>query len=232
MNTNPLDAFPRGLIQVAGIHDLEEAQLLVRAGVDLLGLPLRLTVHKEDLSEAQAARISRKLPGRCCLITYLSEVEEICEFTTQLAVAYVQLHGPVNPGIMPQLRQRMPHVRFIKSLVIGKGKFSDLVISCKQFSPHVWAFITDSYDAETGAEGATGRIHDWSLSRQLVLSTRRPVILAGGLNADNVGDAVMTVGPSGVDVHTGVEGADGRKDPSMVEAFVRASRLAFKRLPG
>ena len=230
MNRFPPDAFPHDLIQIAGVHDMEEAEMLLHAGVDLIGIPLRLTVHQEDLSEAQAAGLSRKLPGKCCLITYLSEVDEICEFTRQLAVEFVQLHGPVDPEIMPQLRQRLPYVRFIKSLVIGKGSFSDLVISCRQFSPHVWAFITDTYDPATGAEGATGHTHDWSLSRQLVMSTRRPVILAGGLNASNVGDAVMTCRPGGVDVHTGVEGANGRKDPSMVAAFVKASRSAFKRL--
>ena len=220
--------FPEGLIQVAGIHDLEEAEMVLQAGVDMIGLPLRLTVNKEDLSEQDAIAISRRLPGKCCLITYLDGVDAICEFTEELGVDYVQLHGVIDPCIMPELRRRLPNVQFIKSLVIGKVAFPELIALSQLFSPHVWAFITDTYDPATGAEGATGKTHDWCLSKQLVASTGRPVILAGGLNPNNVSSAVDAVKPMGVDVHTGVEGIDGRKDPTLVKAFVKASRAAFQ----
>ena len=85
-------------------------------------------------------------------------------------------------------------------------------------------FITDTYAPETGASGATGRTHDWAVSRRLVQLSPKPVILAGGLTPANVRQAIATVGPAGVDVHTGVEDASGRKDRGKVLAFVAAAR--------
>jgi phosphoribosylanthranilate isomerase len=82
------------------------------------------------------------------------------------------------------------------------------------------AFITDTYDPTTGRSGATGKTHAWGVSRRLVELSPKPVILAGGLTPENVRAAVLAVRPAGVDVHTGVEGPDGRKAPRLVEHFV------------
>jgi phosphoribosylanthranilate isomerase len=222
--------FPFGLIQVAGVHDAEETRGLLALGTDIVGLPLRLTVNEEDITEDKAAELSRVFPGSCCLITYLDTVEEIVSFARFLEVDYVQLHGPVDPAIMPVLRNQLPHVKFIKSLVIGTMSEKELHATMNTYSPYVWAFITDTYDPSTGAEGATGLTHDWKVSRDLVQASQRPVILAGGLNPDNVEEAVLTVRPHGVDVHTGVENASGRKDPELVQEFVKRARASFQRL--
>jgi len=95
------------------------------------------------------------------------------------------------------------------------------------YSPVCDAFITDTFDPSTGASGATGRVHDWRVSAELVRSCLRPVILAGGLNPANVREAILSVCPAAVDVHTGVETSDGSKDPELVRAFVRAARVGF-----
>lgn len=228
MPDHPL--FPSGLIQIAGVHDAEEARELLSAGTDIVGLPLRLTVNDEDLSEAQAADLSRTFPGSCCLITYLDTVEEIVSFTRFLAVDYVQLHGAVDPAIMPVLRNQLPHVKFIKSLVVGSMPKKELHATMDAYSPYVWAFITDTFDPSTGAEGATGLTHDWTISRDLVQASQRPVILAGGLHPDNVEEAILTVRPHGVDVHTGVENASGRKDPELVRDFINRAKASFQAL--
>ena len=73
-------------------------------------------------------------------------------------------------------------------------------------------------------------IHDWAISRRLVELSTRPVILAGGLTAANVGPAIAAVRPAGVDVHTGVEDKNGRKDPHLVTRFVHEARRAFAAL--
>ncbi len=70
--------------------------------------------------------------------------------------------------------------------------------------------------------------HDWNVSRELVGCAKRPIILAGGLNPANVARAICSVKPAGVDVHTGVEGQDGRKDFHLVNAFVSSSISAFQ----
>jgi phosphoribosylanthranilate isomerase len=225
-----LPLFPSGLIQIAGVHDLDEARALLAAGTDIVGLPLRLSVNAEDISEAKAADLSRTFPGSCCLITYLDTVEEIVSFTRFLAVDYVQLHGTVDPAILPVLRKQLPSVKFIKSLVVGSMPKDELHAIMNAYSPYVWAFITDTYDPSTGAEGATGLTHDWKISRDLVKASQRPVILAGGLHPDNVSEAILTVRPHGVDVHTGVENASGKKDSKLVQDFIKRAKAAFQAL--
>lgn len=219
--------FPYPLIQVAGVHDLEEAHMLVDAGADLIGIPLRLTVNAEDLSERAAARISRRLPGKCCLITYLNKPQEIADLARFLELEWVQLHGDVDPQILPTLRRLLPQTRFIKSLVIGRHPVPILHFLIQEFAPHVDAFITDTFDPESGAEGATGKAHDWSISREICRISPRPVILAGGLGPDNVAAAIQAVQPHGVDVHTGIEDATGRKCPRLAHRFIEGARTAF-----
>ena len=77
--------------------------------------------------------------------------------------------------------------------------------------------------------GATGETHDWSVARAVVERSRLPVILAGGLSADNVAQAIAAVRPWGVDsfTHTDVPGNRGKKDPARVRAFIAAALRGF-----
>ncbi len=88
---------------------------------------------------------------------------------------------------------------------------------------HVDALLLDSGrpSAEVPELGGTGRIHDWSVSREIVRSVGVPVILAGGLRSDNVAEAVAAVVPFAVDVCTGIR-TNGRLDPVKLEAFAQA----------
>jgi phosphoribosylanthranilate isomerase len=115
----------------------------------------------------------------------------------------------------------------IKSLIVESNNLAELKSSVGRFSFHCDAFITDTYDPATGACGATGKVHDWDISRRLVDISPKPVMLAGGLNSDNVRKAIAHVRPAGVDAHTGVEGSGGRKDAVLVRAFVREALSAF-----
>jgi phosphoribosylanthranilate isomerase len=218
-----------GAIQVAGVIDRAEAELLVACGVEWLGFPLRLDVHREDLSDADAAGIVQSLPprARAVLITYLLDADAIRALATALGVAAVQLHGRVFATEVARLRELAPSLLVIKSLVVHPDNADALVGAVAEFAPHVDAFITDTFDPVTGASGATGRTHDWAVSARLVAVSPRPVILAGGLTPANVAAAVAHVRPAGVDVHTGVEGPDGRKRRDLVEAFVANARRAL-----
>jgi len=218
-----------GLIQIAGVVDDEEARMLVDSGVIEIGFPLRLTVNKEDISEEQATRIisSFKPPVSGFLITYLSNTLEIVDLCRKLGVLKVQIHGDIPTSEIAGLRALAPGLRIVKSLVVRGANLPKLEILVEELSPHVHGFITDTYDPSTGACGATGKTHDWEISRRLVDMSPRPILLAGGLNPENVRRAILYVQPAGVDVHTGVEGPDGRKDRELVKAFVSRAREAF-----
>jgi len=219
------------LIQVAGIHDTEEAAMLLEEGVHLVGIPLRLTVNSEDLTEAEAAAVSRRFPDKCCLITYLQDPIEIVDLLRDLKLSWLQLHGPVDKAIFPVLRKSIPELRIIKSLIIGKGTEEALLRELQDYSPWVSAFITDTYNPHTKAEGATGMTHDWKVSQRICELADRPVILAGGLNPGNVARSIQEVRPWGVDVHTGVEDASGRKCRKKVRQFVQQAQNAFRDRP-
>jgi phosphoribosylanthranilate isomerase len=223
---------PQGLVQIAGVIDREEAETLVAAGVDWLGFPFRLALHREDLPEAEAARIVRALPPphEAVLITYLDRAAEIADLCRELGVRKVQLHGPLAPAELAALRARDPGLFILKSLFVRPDGGGELEADLAAYRPWIDAFLTDTYDPATGATGATGKTHDWAVSRRLVEIAERPVLLAGGLHPGNVAQAVHAVRPAGVDAHTGVEGPDGRKDESLVRAFVRNAREAFAAL--
>jgi phosphoribosylanthranilate isomerase len=215
-----------GAVQVAGVVDREEAELLVSCGVDWLGFPFRLTVNREDLTEAEAREIVARLPAstRAVLITYLAEASAIRELAQFLGVAAVQVHGDIDPAELATLRATSPRLLLVKSLVVRPDNAAELGAVFERTRRHVDAFITDTYDPTTGATGATGRTHDWDVSARIVATCGRPVILAGGLTPSNVAGAIARVRPAGVDVHTGVEGPDGRKRRDLVEDFVAAAR--------
>ncbi len=89
------------------------------------------------------------------------------------------------------------------------------------------AFLLDSGrpNADMPELGGTGRTHDWALSRKIVEASSKPVFLAGGLNAENVGEAIAKVRPYGVDICSGVR-TGGHLDPEKLERFMTAIRHA------
>jgi phosphoribosylanthranilate isomerase len=220
------------LIQIAGIADAAEAQLLQHCGVRYLGFPLRLPVNQEDINEESASRIISRLqpPVFGVVITYLDKAEAIAEFCTSLGARIVQLHGDIDAGELNKLKQIAPGLLIIKSLIVGLHTQSVLESSVATLSSCVDAFITDSYDPASGATGATGKTHDWTISRRLVDISPRPVILAGGLDPGNVRRAILEVRPAGVDAHTGVEDDSGRKSRDKVSTFVAEARAGFRLL--
>jgi phosphoribosylanthranilate isomerase len=225
-----MSAFQKRTIQVAGIIDEDEARLLVECGVDFLGFPLDPVHGEEEITEEMAGRIVRGLrpPVQGVLITYLSLAGAILSRCQELGVSIVQLHGSVPLEEILRLRNAAPDLVIVRTLIVRGGNFSQLVDEVDRLSPHVDAFLTDTFDPGTGRWGATGKTHDWSVSRRLVERSPRPVILAGGLTPENVRQAILDVGPAGVDVHTGVEDLEGRKNRRLVEKFVEEAREGFE----
>jgi phosphoribosylanthranilate isomerase len=220
------------MIQVAGVHDWNEAQLILNAGATHLGFPLRLPVNREDCTESEARDIIARMPdaSRAVLITYMNEAQEIIDFCRLLQVTMVQLHGEISLGCLQQLKTMRPEIRIIKSLVVGKFSEDQLLQAIQAQQAFVDFFITDTFNPKTGASGATGLTHDWSLGQRLVAASSKPVIIAGGLNRDNVAQAVTHMRPYGVDVHSGVEGPDGRKRIDLVTDFCARAKVALAAL--
>lgn len=217
------------IIQVAGISGMEEALMIASVGATHIGFPFCLDFHHEDTSEEEAADIIRKLPtsAKPVLITYLNKNREIYGLMQKLGCSIVQLHGKVAREEILNLKRIFPEVEIWKSLVINPLNHDDIFLTLKNLEPVVDAFITDTFDPDTGASGATGKTHDWAISRKIIFSSLKPIIIAGGLTPDNVYECIRSTGPAGVDVHTGVEGVDGMKRKDLVESFVKNANKAF-----
>jgi phosphoribosylanthranilate isomerase len=219
----------RDFIHVAGVIDRAEAEMLVECGVSFLGFPLVLDVHREDLAVDEAAAIVATMRGRATffLITYLNRARAILDLCRRLDVGMVQLHAATEVADLKRLRAERPELRIVKSLIVRRDNRDELANEVGRCAPWVDAFITDTFDPATGASGATGKTHDWSVSRWLAQLSPKPLILAGGLHPGNVRAAIAAVRPAGVDVHTGIEGADGRKRRDLTQRFVAEARAGF-----
>ena len=222
----------KNIIQIAGIIDKEEAELLIKSGVNYLGFPLRLPVNKEDLPEDYAAEIISGFPKNVnsLLITYLNNAEEIKTFASKLGVNIVQLHGQIELSELQKLKFFCPELKVIKSLIVRTDNIKSLENEIELYSEFVDYFITDSFDPKTGAAGATGKTHNWEISKLLAEFSPKPVIAAGGLNAENVYDAIKFIKPFGVDSHTGVEDENGKKSAEKIKSFVSEAKKAFNEI--
>lgn len=220
------------IVQVAGVIDRREAEMLIEEGVRWLGLPLRLNFHRPDLSEEEAGVLVRSLPPgvRVVAITYDDSAAAVLDLCRRVGTRSVQLHGSIAPAELAALRRLAPDLFIIKSLVIAAGREAALEEEMRICAPHVDAFLTDTFDPASGASGATGKSHDWAVSRRLRELSPRPLVLAGGLHPGNVAAAIAAVGPAGVDAHTGLEGPDGRKDRQKVRRFLAETERAFREM--
>lgn len=211
-------------VQIAGISSLDEALEAEKAGADALGFTVRLPhgVH-DGLTEAKARGIIAALPpfiASVC-ITYVDNAVEAADLCRYLGVSTVQLHGEFASRELEMLRAAMPHLKIIRPvLVTGE----EALAAARSLERRVDAIILDTYDPSTGRRGATGKTHDWRLSRRIVESARVPIILAGGLTPENVAEAIRSVRPWAVDVHSGVEEADGTRSLRKLRDFVAAAK--------
>jgi phosphoribosylanthranilate isomerase len=211
-------------IQIAGVSSLEEALAAADAGVDALGFTVRLPTGVHDgLTEAKARGIVARLPPfvATVAITYVGTPREAVELCRYLGVTTLQLHGSFPTQEIPVVRVGLPHLKIIRAVHVTGP---EAIAPARALARQVDALILDTFDPTTGRHGATGRTHDWTISRRIVDEVSVPVILAGGLTPENVADAIAAVRPWGVDVHTGVERPDGSRDLDRIRAFVRRAR--------
>ena len=213
-------------VQIAGVSSLEEALTAEEAGADALGFTVRLPTGVHDgLTEAKARDLIARLPPfiTSVAITYVSTARDAVELCRYLGVTALQLHGEFPLGELRLIRVALPHLKLIRAVHVTGP---EAVARARALERHVDAIILDTYDSVTGRGGATGKTHDWTLSREIVGALRVPVILAGGLTPDNVVEAIRTVSPWAVDVHTGIEDADGTRNLAKLRSFIMRAKGA------
>ena len=208
-------------VKICGIRRQEDALLAAELGPDAIGLLVGQKHNSPDFISATVARdISRALPPsvEAVLVTHVEDVDELERLLQESEITTVQLHSEIAPSSVERLRGRLPHLKIFKSVSVISA---DSVTYPEAFKKLVDGFVLDSINLATNQVGGTGKTHDWSVSRQIVMRYPEvPIILAGGLNSENVRSAIECVRPFGVDVNSGTKAADGFKDPRKMEAFI------------
>lgn len=213
-------------VKICGIQTYEEAKAALDCGATALGFLVGLTHLAEDkISETAAKDIIHRLPKstNTVLVTHLLDINKIASFARFMGVSTIQVHDEVTVADMIGLRSILSDKTLLKAVhVTGPAA----VKTAMAYKTYVDGLVLDSRTKER--LGGTGKVHDWSISHEIVNSTiPLPVYLAGGLTPDNVSEAIMAVNPAGVDVNSGVEDARGRKDRGKMTHFVTVARSAL-----
>lgn len=207
-------------VKICGITNEADALDAIGAGADALGFNL-VPHSKRYLNVEKAAVWIDKLPKEVCKIAVVADPnwEDACRVGQLPFFDGLQLHGNESPEFCRRLAGA--GIAFAKAVpVTGSKSLADLP---DYFTD---AIILDSSAGETF--GGTGKTFPWKFAPEFVKHhPRTAVILAGGLNPKNVAEAVRLVRPRGVDVTTGVEASPGRKDSSLVWAFVENARKSL-----
>ncbi len=200
-------------VKVCGITCYEDAVLALDAGVDALGFNFfRGSPRRIDPSTARG--IIRRLPPLMTTVGIFVNVEstdEVAATAREAGVQVLQLHGDEPAGYCRTLAD-WP---VIKTFHIGHSPIQE-----DPATYPVQAFLLDVRD--NNLFGGTGRTFDWRFADGI--QKIRPVILAGGLKPENVGEAIRRVRPYGVDVCSGVERSPGRKDAAKLISFMNEVR--------
>jgi phosphoribosylanthranilate isomerase len=194
-------------VKVCGITRPEDAELAVELGAWALGFIL-WPGSARHVDPAMAAGLARSLHRRVQLVgVFVNQpLDEVARAAGELGLTHVQLHGDEGPSFCSAVAQRTG-CRVIKAIRVG-GR-SDIADAER--------FHTDLHMLDGPGNGQGW---DWRLAGER--RTRTPLLLAGGLTPENVGDAIAAVHPWGVDVASGVEAAPGIKDPDHLRAFFAA----------
>lgn len=208
-------------VKICGVTTVEDAEFALEAGADALGLNF-VPGTPRCLEGEQAREISEALApfGTRVGIFVNERPEHVMEIAHRVGLDAAQLHGDETPEDCRWLIER--GLRVIRALRV---KGPETIAQMDAFPD--CAILLDAY--VKGALGGTGETFDWELARQAAVA--RPIILSGGLKPGNVGEAVRSVQPYGVDSSSGVEGAvPGRKDPERISSFIENARAAVSEL--
>lgn len=204
----------RTRIKICGITNFEDARAAVDAGADALGF-IFYSASPRYVSAETAAQIIRQVPPFISRVGVFvnAERDKVLNVAHCCGLDTLQFHGEESPAYCAQF----PSYRIYKAFRIHDANSLNQLPAFQ--SKDVSAWLLDSF--VVGQHGGTGARFNWDIARK-AKELGKPIILAGGLTVENVGDAVEQVAPFAVDVSSGVEISPGKKDHKKLRAFIHA----------
>ncbi len=200
-------------VKICGVTRAEDAHVAARLGADALGFNLWPGSRRHVSADAVRAIVDALPPFVVPVGVFVNQpAAEVAALASRAGVAMVQLHGDESPRDFAGFP-----LPVLKAVRVSAAASLDALAA--------WPARGFVLDAPSEGFGGSGTTFDWALAR--AAAGRYPVLLAGGLTAENVQEAIRTVQPWGVDVASGVESAPGVKDPDRMARFVaRAKEVA------
>ncbi len=209
-------------VKVCCISSIGEARLAVRAGASALGFVSAMPSGPGVIGEDLIARITATVPPSVgtFLLTSQTNPERIIAQQRRCRVNTIQICDRVPPEVHRALREALPGVSLVQVVHVRDESSIDEAL---ELGSRVDAILLDSGNQAAPVKelGGTGRTHDWTISGEIIRNSPLPVFLAGGLHADNVGEAIRLTRPFGVDLCGGIR-TDGMLDPEKLARFMEA----------
>jgi phosphoribosylanthranilate isomerase len=206
-------------VKICCISSRQEAFDAIEAGASALGLVGEMPSGPGVISDEEIFQIARIVPPPIAtfLLTSKTNSKDIIEHYRKTQTTTIQIVDELAERNYHEVRKNLPNVKLVQVVhVVGEKSIEKAF----ELAESVDAILLDSGNPNLPVKklGGTGRRHDWKLSRKIVESIEKPVFLAGGLNADNVREAVETVQPFGLDLCSGVR-SGGKLDKFKLENF-------------
>lgn len=194
----------RTRVKICGITRPQDAVVAARLGVDAIGLVF-YAKSPRHVSIEQAQAICNKLPGFVSVVSLFlnPEADQVKQILEQVPIDLIQFHGTETADFCRAFDR--PYIK-----AVGMAGQTDLQTRLETY-PDARGLLLDSHAA--GVAGGTGETFDWD---NIPADLHRTIILAGGLNPNNVADAILKVRPYAVDLSSGVESAPGIKDVQLM----------------
>ncbi|WP_456396457.1 phosphoribosylanthranilate isomerase [Desulfurobacterium sp.] len=203
-------------VKVCGITNFEDAMAAINAGADAIGF-IMFKGSKRYISPLKVRHITKELPPFVTKVgVFVNEDKaSVLEILSYAGLDFAQLHGDETPD----------YCKYIgKKRVIKVFRFNSIkeVKQVENYRNVASAILLDTFSKENF--GGTGKTFDWSIARKVKEIITLPLILSGGLNVQNVLEAIKLVKPFAVDVCSGVESHPGKKDKESVRNFIKISK--------
>lgn len=204
-------------VKICGIMNSDELAVALQAGADAVGFVVEIEDSRHCISAEEAADLIRRVPvyTKSVAVIHPRDVDDALQLAELTGADVLQLHSSLPPSDIMELKGRVRQKLVVAVAADDGGQQAESYESVAD------AILLDSM--VEGKLGGTGKVHDWDKSAGIARSLQVPVILAGGLDPENVVQAIEQVRPYAVDVSSGTE-TGGRKDPFKVHAFVEKVR--------
>lgn len=213
-------------VKICGIKSDEDIEAVSMTDVDAVGFLVgQVHASPDFILPSTARRLASMLPPFITpvVVTHLTESEKIVAIVEKTEILTVQLHGAPTLEEVEKLRDKLPattQLVYCAHIDPDSLRLPDL----RDFQHVINAVVVDSFDKRKNQIGGTGKTHNWTITADYIKTSSFPVILAGGLDHENVQKAIQATSPYGVDANTGLRGPDNQKSKDFCELFVKRAK--------